>query len=47
MKPKIIQDIGFDFSWETEKVWRLNEPTVVLPIEGFLWHFDIPFWESE
>lgn len=45
-KPQIIQDVGFDFSWDIEKVWKLNEPTVV-PIDTLLWHFDIPFWETE
>ena len=46
-KPQIIQDIGFDFSWDIEKVWKLDEPVVVVPIETLLWHFDIPFWETE
>ena len=43
----LINEIGFDFSWDTEKVWWLNEPTVVVPIHTLLWHFDMPFWNSE
>lgn len=46
-KPQIIQDVGFDFSWDIEKVWKLDEPVITLPIETLLWHFDIPFWETE
>ncbi len=45
--PKIIQEVGFDFSWDVEKVWKLDEPTVRVPIETLLWHFEIPFWETE
>lgn len=45
--PQIIKDIWFDFSWDVEKVWKLDEPVVIFPIEDLLWHFDIPFWESE
>lgn len=43
--PQIIKDVGFDFSWSSEKVWALNEPVIDMPIEELIWHFDIPFWE--
>ncbi len=46
-KPQIIQDRGFDFSWDIEKIWKLDEPEVSVPIETLLWHFEIPFWEQE
>lgn len=42
--PKIIKDVGFGFSWEEEKVWRLNVPTEEMDIKELEWHFDIPFW---
>lgn len=43
----LINEIGFDFSWDTEKVWQLDEPTVIVPIDTLLWHFHMPFWNSE
>lgn len=45
--PSIIEQVGFDFSWDITKVWRLDEPVIIVPIETLIWHFDIPFWESE
>src|SRR3989344_1459866 len=43
--PKIIKEVGFDFNWDSKKVWALNEPVVQMDIKELLWHFDIPFWE--
>ncbi len=45
--PKIIQEVGFDFDWDSKKVWALKIPTVSMPIKHLLWHFDIPFWEKQ
>lgn len=45
--PQIIKDVGFDFSWSSPKVWALDEPVTEMPIEELLWHFDVPFWDSE
>ncbi len=45
--PQIIKDVGFDFDWDSRKVWALEEPTVEMDIADLLWHFDIPFWEKE
>ena len=45
--PQIIQDVGFDFSWEEEKVWKLDVPVEEMNISLLTWHFDIPFlWEN-
>lgn len=41
--PDIIKQIGFDFNWENEKVWRLNIPVTKMDIKELTWHFDIPF----
>ncbi len=41
--PKIVKEVGFDFSWDAEKVWQLSEPVVDMNIDQLLWHFDIPF----
>jgi len=41
--PQIIKDVGFDFHWEEEKVWKLNYPTEIMNIKELIWHFDIPF----
>lgn len=46
-KPKIIEEVGFDFSWDSKKVWALEEPVMEMDIQELLWHFDIPFWEKE
>ncbi|MGV8142254.1 MAG: hypothetical protein ACP5NS_01305 [Candidatus Pacearchaeota archaeon] len=41
--PQIIKDVGFDFSWEEEKVWKLEVPVTEVDINELMWHFDIPF----
>lgn len=43
IKPQIIQDVGFDFSWSEEKVWKLDIPITKMKIDELLWHLDIPF----
>ena len=42
--PKIIGDVGFDFHWDSKKVWKLDVPTTDMDIEKLVWHFEIPFW---
>ena len=42
-----IAEVGFDFHWDSKKVWALDEPTIKLPIAELLWHFDVPFWDKE
>lgn len=42
--PKIIEAVGFDFHWDSRKVWELDEPVVDMDINELLWHFEIPFW---
>jgi len=45
--PQIIRDVGFDFSWSSEKVWALDVPTEEIHIQELVWHFDTPFlWEG-
>jgi len=45
--PQVIQDVGFDFSWDEKKVWGLQEPVTRMPTKDLLWHMDIPFlWEA-
>ncbi len=41
--PAVIQEVGFDFSWDERKVWELDFPEEEMPIEELTWHFDIPF----
>jgi hypothetical protein len=41
--PKIIKEVGFDFEWDEEKVWKLNVPVTEVDIEMLAWHFDVPF----
>lgn len=45
--PDIIREVGFDFSWDSEDVWKLDYPTEEISIDELTWHFDIPFWDSE
>lgn len=42
-KPAIIQEVGFDFSWDEQKVWTLDYPVEQMPIHELTWHFDVPF----
>jgi hypothetical protein len=42
--PKIIQEVGFDFDWDEQKVWGLNLPVEEMAVSKLEWHFDIPFW---
>ncbi len=41
--PKIIKEVGFDFHWSEEKVWKLNYPIEEINIDELSWHFKIPF----
>jgi len=45
--PDIIKEVGFDFSWDERKVWKLDAPTEAMPIEELVWHFEVPFIWSE
>src|SRR3989338_4045596 len=45
--PKIIEDVGFDFRWDSKKVWKLDIPTTEMDIQELVWHFEIPFWELD
>ncbi|HIH15270.1 MAG: hypothetical protein QT08_C0010G0046 [archaeon GW2011_AR17] len=44
--PKIIEDVGFDFDWIEEKVWKLQYLIEEINLEELAWHFDIPFWNK-
>lgn len=46
-KPQIIEDVGFDFHWDVEKVWKLNIPTEEISIDELTWHFNVPFLWSK
>ena len=45
--PKIIKEVGFDFSWSEKKVWALDVPVEKIDIKELKWHFEIPFWNTE
>ena len=45
--PKIISDVGFDFHWSEEKVWKLNVPVKEILLKELEWHFDIHFWSKK
>jgi hypothetical protein len=44
--PQIIKDVGFDFWWDIEKVWKLDYPIEEISISELDWHFYIPFWNN-
>ncbi len=41
--PDIVKEVGFDFSWDEDKVWKLDVPVTDMDIRELEWHFDIPF----
>ncbi|HLD05523.1 MAG TPA: ParB/RepB/Spo0J family partition protein [Candidatus Nanoarchaeia archaeon] len=45
--PEIIKEVGFDFSWDNEKVWALDIPEEDINLSELAWHFEIPFWDLE
>ncbi|MDD2518639.1 MAG: ParB/RepB/Spo0J family partition protein [Bacilli bacterium] len=45
--PDVILDVGFDFDWDEEDVWKLNYPTKAMNIKKLEWHFDMPFWNYD
>lgn len=44
--PSIIQEVGFDFSWDEQKVWMLDILVEEIDISELIWHFAIPFWSK-
>lgn len=45
--PEVIREVGFDFSWDPEKVWGLEVPVEEMLIGELTWHFDVPFIWSQ
>ncbi len=46
--PNIIQEVGFDFSWDEEKIWKLKVPVTEMDISKLIWQLDIPFhWHGD
>jgi hypothetical protein len=45
--PDIINEVGFDFSWDERKVWELDLPEEEMAISELVWHFDVPFIWSQ
>jgi hypothetical protein len=44
---KIIRGVGFDFDWDSKKVWKLDVPITKMRLIDLIWHFEYPFWEKE
>lgn len=44
--PEIIKQVGFEFDWNEEDVWKLDYPVEETDISLLEWHFDIPFWNG-
>lgn len=45
--PDVIKEVGFDFSWDKKKVWRLELPAESMPMPELIWHFEVPFLWSK
>lgn len=45
--PNIINEVGFDFDWDSKKVWALDIPVTEIDMKELIWHLDIPFWELD
>lgn len=41
--PKEIQEVGFDFWWDSKKVWQLDVPVTEMGVKQLAWHFAYPF----
>ena len=45
--PGIIERVGFDFDWDERKVWGLDVPSEEMTTVKLVWHFDIPFLQTQ
>ena len=45
--PKIVTDAGLSMFVDVLKLRELALPIVEIELEKLLWHFDMPFWNSE
>lgn len=43
IKPAIIEEVGFDFQWDEQKVWKLDVPIEEMGVDELGWHLDVPF----
>lgn len=44
--PQITKDLGFDFWWDTQKLWAFYAPVIDVEIEKLEWLFELPFWDN-
>lgn len=42
--PQEIQENGFDFHWDNQKVWSLDIPTEEMSVSELEWMLEFPFW---
>ncbi len=45
--PKELQEHGFNFRWDNEKVWSLEIPVEEMSIDELEWMLDLPFWRDD
>lgn len=45
--PKEIQENGFDFHWDKQKLWALDIPTEEIDVSLLEWQLDFPFWAHQ
>lgn len=45
--PKEIQEQGFDFHWDKNKLWALDIPIEDMDVSFLEWQLDLPFWAHD
>ncbi len=45
--PDIHKQLGFDFWWDTQKLWEVDLPVEEMATSDFLWMLEIPFWDDK
>lgn len=45
--PKITKDLGFNFWWDTQKLWKIDLPIQEMKVDELTWMFDLPFWDTD
>lgn len=45
--PAALQGIFFPFRWNKQALWALQTLSTTLPIDGLIWHLDLPVWSTQ
>lgn len=42
--PQVTKSLGFDFWWDTEKLWNMDLPVEKVLVDELVWMLKLPFW---